>query len=87
MDEDGDEGRYRAPHGAMQKMSQCSPTNDTAAAAAHAKGVDVDVIDFSYSVQVNKQHKILLRNVSFHIEAGEMVALMGPSGAGCCLPE
>lgn len=31
---------------------------------------------------VNKRQNNVLRNVSFHIEQGEMVAVMGPSGSG-----
>ena len=47
-----------------------------------AIGVEVDVKNLNYSVIVNKQTRKLLRDVTFHLEPGEMCALMGPSGAG-----
>lgn len=45
-------------------------------------GTQVDVVDLSYSVLVNKKSKQLLNGVSFSLEAGDMCAIMGPSGAG-----
>lgn len=47
-----------------------------------ARGVQVDVSNVSYSVFINGVEKKLLRNISFHLEPGEMCALMGASGAG-----
>ena len=49
---------------------------------SNARGVTIDVMDLSYSVLVNKTNKVLLRNINFNIAAGELTALMGPSGAG-----
>jgi ABC-type lipoprotein export system ATPase subunit len=40
------------------------------------------VINLSYSVFVDGNEKKLLRNINLHIEPGELVALMGASGAG-----
>jgi ABC-type multidrug transport system fused ATPase/permease subunit len=48
--------------------------------------VQLDVKNLNYSVVVNKKTRQLLRDVSFHLEPGEMCALMGPSGAGKRLP-
>jgi ABC-type multidrug transport system ATPase subunit len=47
-----------------------------------AIGVEVDVKNLNYTVIVNKKERKLLRDCSFHLEPGEMCALMGPSGAG-----
>ncbi|CAM9157731.1 unnamed protein product [Ectocarpus fasciculatus] len=47
-----------------------------------AIGVELDVKNLNYSVIVNKKTRQLLRDVTFHLEPGEMCALMGPSGAG-----
>ena len=57
-------------------------SDDDSLTAGKAAGVAIDCIDLSYSVLVNKTNKVLLRNVNFSIEAGELCALMGPSGAG-----
>ncbi len=47
-----------------------------------AVGVQIDVVDLSYSVLIGKTEKQLLFNVKMHVKPGEMTALMGPSGAG-----
>ena len=47
-----------------------------------AHGVHIDVQKVSYSVNIGKDVKNLLKNVSFTLEPGNMCALMGPSGAG-----
>jgi len=45
-------------------------------------GIRVDVVDLSYNVIIKGKEKHLLQNVNLSIEPGDMVALMGPSGAG-----
>mmetsp|Transcript_1087 Transcript_1087/g.1754 ORF Transcript_1087/g.1754 Transcript_1087/m.1754 type:complete len:1273 (+) Transcript_1087:64-3882(+) len=50
--------------------------------AMDAVGVQLDVADVCYSVFVNGEERKLLQNVSFHLEPGDMCALMGASGAG-----
>jgi ABC-type multidrug transport system fused ATPase/permease subunit len=47
-----------------------------------AVGVQVDVCDVCYSVWITGEEKKLLQHVSFHLEPGDMCALMGASGAG-----
>lgn len=47
-----------------------------------AVGVQVDIGDVCYSVFLNGEEKKLLQHVSFHLEPGDMCALMGASGAG-----
>ena len=47
-----------------------------------AVGVQVDVCDVCYSVFLGGEEKKLLQHVSFHLEPGDMCALMGASGAG-----
>ena len=43
---------------------------------------DLEVKDLCKTYVVNKRQNNVLRNVNFHVEAGEMVAVMGPSGSG-----
>ena len=47
-----------------------------------AGGVQIDVLSLNYAVIIDGKKKNLLRNVSLHLAPGELVALMGPSGAG-----
>ena len=42
----------------------------------------LEVKDLCKTYIVNKRQNNVLRNVSFHINRGEMVAVMGPSGSG-----
>ena len=42
----------------------------------------LEVNDLCKTYIVNKRQLNVLRNVSFHIDKGEMVAVMGPSGSG-----
>lgn len=42
----------------------------------------LEVKDLCKTYIVNKRQNNVLRNVSFHIDKGEMVAVMGPSGSG-----
>lgn len=51
-------------------------------AAGNAAGVHIEVKNLSYSVDLGKTTKNLLKNVSFALEPGTLCALMGPSGAG-----
>lgn len=54
--------------------------------AAHSMNetgeLNLDLHDVCYYVSAGVQRKNLLQNVNLHLEAGEMSALMGPSGAG-----
>ena len=45
-----------------------------------SSGVQVDVVDLNYDVIVRRNVRHLLRNINLHLDAGEMYALMGPSG-------
>ena len=45
-------------------------------------GKILDVKDVCKTYVVNKRQNNVLRNVSFSVEEGEMVAIMGPSGSG-----
>lgn len=45
-------------------------------------GVRLDVINLSYSVEINKVVKQILHKVDLRLHPGEMCALMGPSGSG-----
>ena len=45
-------------------------------------GVQVDIRGVCYSVFINGEEKKLLQNINFHLEPGDMCALMGASGAG-----
>ena len=45
-------------------------------------GTQLDVQDLSYNVQSRGKTKVILRNLSFRLEAGSLCALMGPSGSG-----
>ena len=49
--------------------------------AANAETI-LDVKDLCKTYIVNKRQNNVLRNVSFRIHSGEMVAVMGPSGSG-----
>ncbi|MGI5977013.1 MAG: ABC transporter ATP-binding protein [Candidatus Limivicinus sp.] len=42
----------------------------------------LEVKDLCKTYIVNKRQNNVLRNVNFHVEEGEMVAVMGPSGSG-----
>lgn len=42
----------------------------------------LEVKDLCKTYIINKRQNNVLRNVSFHIDEGEMVAVMGPSGSG-----
>ncbi len=42
----------------------------------------LEVKDLCKTYIVNKRQNNVLRNISFHIDEGEMVAVMGPSGSG-----
>lgn len=42
----------------------------------------LEVKDLCKTYIVNKRQNNVLKNVSFHVEDGEMVAVMGPSGSG-----
>lgn len=44
--------------------------------------LDIDLHNVCYNVTIGDQTKELLKNVNLHMGAGEMAALMGPSGAG-----
>ena len=42
----------------------------------------LDVKDLCKTYVINKRHNNVLRNVSFTVEKGEMLVIMGPSGSG-----
>ena len=42
----------------------------------------LDVKDLCKTYVINKRQNNVLKNVNFHIDEGEMVAVMGPSGSG-----
>jgi ABC-type transport system involved in cytochrome bd biosynthesis fused ATPase/permease subunit len=44
--------------------------------------LQLDLHDVCYYVTVGDETRHLLSNVNLHLNAGEMTALMGPSGAG-----
>jgi ABC-type lipoprotein export system ATPase subunit len=44
--------------------------------------IKIDAVDLSYSVYFNGKRHALLKNINFHLNRGDMCALMGPSGAG-----
>ena len=45
----------------------------------------LEVKDLCKTYIVNKRQNNVLKNVSFTVEEGEMVAVMGPSGSGLSL--
>ena len=47
-----------------------------------SKNTILEVKDLCKTYIINKRQNNVLRNVSFHIDKGEMVAVMGPSGSG-----
>lgn len=59
-------------------MATLSPSNDPAASSA----VSVVFENLSYVVQVKKEQKTILDQISGVVEGGQLCALMGPSGSG-----
>ena len=49
---------------------------------SNQKGIRIDVSHLHYAVIIDKERKMLLNDISLSMEAGNMIALMGPSGAG-----
>lgn len=48
----------------------------------------LEVKDLCKTYVIDKRQNNVLRNVSFNVEEGDMVAIMGPSGSGnphCCI--
>ena len=42
----------------------------------------LDVKDLCKTYVINKRQNNVLKNVNFHVDEGEMIAVMGPSGSG-----
>jgi ABC-type protease/lipase transport system fused ATPase/permease subunit len=42
----------------------------------------LDLVKVSYSIPVKSSQRILIRNINFNLQSGDLCALMGPSGAG-----
>lgn len=67
---------------AMHAKSPIHAPHDVEASKGAYPGVSIDIVDLTYGVTKDKVVKRLLKNVSLSFQAGEMCALMGPSGAG-----
>jgi ABC-type multidrug transport system fused ATPase/permease subunit len=66
----------------MAAVSSPIHINPDVEASQPYPGVCIDVVDLTYGVVKDKVVKRLLKNVSLSFKAGNMCALMGPSGAG-----
>jgi ABC-type glutathione transport system ATPase component len=65
-----------------KKTTAQSTKNKTYINSTRVDGVQVDAVNLSYSIVVKKKRTVLLRNINFHVQAGDMCAVIGPSGAG-----
>ena len=64
-------------------LDRTAETTPTSLTRARAHGIRIDVNELSRLVRVRNRHQVtLLDAVSFSISAGELVAIVGPSGAG-----
>ncbi len=73
--------QLQAGMAALERVSDlldATPETEGEAAAPSAGDIQFDDVTFTYPGQVDPA----LTDLSFHIEAGETVALVGPSGAG-----
>lgn len=67
---------------AEESIISCTETQPGDCEINETGELDLDLHDVCYFVSAGKETKHLLQNVDLHLAAGEMSALMGPSGAG-----
>jgi ABC-type multidrug transport system ATPase subunit len=67
---------------AEEELYNWVPDGAAANGQQEAVGTQVDIRNVCYSVFINGEEKKLLQNINFHLEPGDMCALMGASGAG-----
>lgn len=72
----------RYSRGGGETLLRRGRSSNEAADGVRDESLDEDNVDGGEAVEVTPERRIALQDISFHIQPGQLVALVGPSGAG-----